>query len=155
MGGRAEHLKRDPETVDGSWKRVGKLTALAENTAIAPCHLASGKAECLILFGTAEQVRNLSSLVHFGTDDVFGAVIAPWGPACAQMITYAAGLAEHAPKDTAFLGSMDPTVNPWLPRDVMYISLPFGLARRMCEDLPTSFLMKHPETAMPSDRERI
>ena len=36
----------------------------------------------VLMFGTAEQVRNLCALNHFCTADVFGSCIIPWGPTC-------------------------------------------------------------------------
>ena len=154
-GGRAEFLKRNPEMVDHSWRNIGNIVPLEGHLVVAPCHMVETEAVSIIVLGSAEQIRNISSLVHFGTDDVFGAVIAPWGPACAQMVTYAAGMAERSPRESASLGSMDPTVNSWFPRDEMFVSIPYKVAKRMFEDLDSSFLVRNPGVAMPECRDRI
>jgi hypothetical protein len=39
-------------------------------------------------FGTAEQIRNMTALVHFEGDDLFSPVIVPRGPSCSTFITY-------------------------------------------------------------------
>ena len=85
----------------------------------------------MCFFGTAEQMRNMAALVHFDRDNPFSPVIVPWGPSCATFISYPAGLAANAPKNTAFMGPQDPTQNRGLPPDMMAMGIPATLAERM------------------------
>ena len=79
----------------------------------------------------------------------------PFGPACATLVTYPAGMAEKAPKETAFVGPVDPTGNRWFPPEYMAISIPLKIATGMHEDLNNSFAAKRPEVAFPKIRDEI
>jgi hypothetical protein len=68
------------------------------------------------------------------------------------MITYASGMAEKGPKDALILGPCDPTVNEWLPPDLMTLSIPITTAERMVRDIDASFLTKRPKVAFPEKR---
>jgi hypothetical protein len=106
----------------------------------------------VLCFGKAENIRNLIALGVFGSEDTFGTCISPWGPACSSMITYASGLAENAPKGALIVGPCDPTVNEWLPPDLMTLSIPIATAERMANDVEASFLGKRPKVAFPEKR---
>lgn len=45
------------------------------------------------------------------------------------------GMAENAPKDSAYVGPTDPTGNPWLPPGQMIMGIPIALAQQMAADL--------------------
>jgi hypothetical protein len=152
--GAAEHYKRDPEIMKESMARVGKLTPPGKYIVITPYHkrIDGGRILSLLCFGKAENIRNLISLAEFGSDDTFGACIAPWGPACSSMIAYASGIAEKAPKGALIVGTTDPTVNEWLPPDMMTLSIPIATAERMARDAELSFLTKRPKVAFPEKR---
>ncbi|HEX3014625.1 MAG TPA: DUF169 domain-containing protein, partial [Methanobacterium sp.] len=109
----------------------------------------------IICFGNGEQIRNLSSLIHFRTKNPFNAINIPFGPACATLVTYPAGMAEKAPKETAFVGPVDPTGNVWFPPEYMAIGIPLKIATRMHEDLNNSFAARRPEVASPKIRDKI
>ena len=94
----------------------------------------------------------LSALAHFGTADVFGSVLVPWGAACTSFVTYPAGLAEKAPKNAVFLGPTEVSVNLWFPRDAVSLGIPMDIARRMAEEVPESFIRKKPGMAYPERR---
>jgi hypothetical protein len=106
----------------------------------------------MLLFAHAEPARVLCALAHFGTADVFGAVLAPWGAACATFVTYPAGLAEKAPRNAVFLGPTDASVNLWFPREVIALGIPMDIARKMAEEVPASFIGKRPGMAYPERR---
>lgn len=152
--GAAEYLKRDPSITEESIAHVGKLTPPGKFIVIAPYHKKpeNGKILSILCFGRAENTRNLIALGAFGSDDAFGTCIAPWGPACSSMITYASGMAEKAPKGALIVGPSDPTVNEWLPPDMMTLSIPIATAERMAEDIDASFLTKRPKVAFPEKR---
>ena len=82
----------------------------------------------------------------------FKSVITPFGPSCATFVTYPAGMAENAPKNTAFMGPVDPTGNNWFPKDYMALGIPLDIAVNMCHDLDDSFAVKRPEVAFPKER---
>jgi hypothetical protein len=152
--GAAEHLKRDPDITMSSIANVGKITPPDKFIVIAPYSRAVQSARPLsfLCFGKAESVRNLIALAHFGSDDTFRTCISPWGPACSSMITYASGMAEKSPKGALIVGPNDPTVNEWLPPDMMTLAIPLPTAERMVNDMEGSFLAKRPKVAFPEKR---
>jgi len=153
--GAAEYLRATPELVEENARRIGKITPPGKYVVVKPCaDLSEVDPEPLsiLLFGEPEQIRVLCALVHFRSSDPFEEVLAPSGPSCASFITYASGMAENAPKNSAILGPFDPTGNRWFPPELMSIALPMDLARRMYDDLPSSFLAKRAAVAFPQKR---
>ncbi|MGD0057470.1 MAG: DUF169 domain-containing protein [Methanomassiliicoccales archaeon] len=151
-GGVAEYYKASREVAEKSMEAVGKLMPLGKYTIISGCdHLPFGASgvKAITCFGNAEQIRNLCGLIHFRSMRPFSSTIIPWGPACATMITYPAGIAEKAPDDTAFVGPTDPTGNAWFPESHLVIGIPIKIARQMCDDLDDSFIAKKPGLAYP------
>ncbi len=112
-GGAAEHLKATPELFEKSREVLGKITPTGKYVIVAPCDEISGDPGVLsiLVFGAGEQVRNLAGLAQFTEYEQFSTVVTPGGPSCATYITYPAGMAENAPKNTIFLGPTDPTGN--------------------------------------------
>lgn len=76
----------------------------------------------------------------------------PGGPICATMIAFPAGMAENAPKDSAYVGPVDPTGNPWLSPELMIMGIPSKLAQQMGADLEESFICKRSNIAYPKNR---
>jgi len=153
--GAAEYLRATPELFEENARRIGKITPPARYVVIGPCSdIPADGPDILsvLLFGDPDQIRILCALVHFNSKDPFDEVLAPSGPSCASFVTYAAGLAEKAPKNAAILGPFDPTGNHYFPRNLMSIALPIRLAARMCEDLPSSFLAKRKAVIFPARR---
>ncbi|MDD3621840.1 MAG: DUF169 domain-containing protein [Methanofollis sp.] len=152
-GGAAEYLKAAPELVDAAFAKAGPLTPPGRYLVVRPCRTVSPAADpavrSLCLFGPAETVRNIAALVHFDRADPFSPVLAPWGPACAPLVSYPAGIAAGAPKDTAFLGPTDPTVNYAFPPDSLGIGIPAEVARQMAGNLDASFVVRRPRVAFP------
>lgn len=156
-GGVAEHLKATPELFDELMERAGKILPHGKYTVIAPC---TGEIEpdivrSYIVFAGAEQIRNLCGLAQFSSSDPFFKTIIPGGPTCATMITFPAGMAENAPKDSVFVGPVDPTGNSWLPPELMIMGIPSGLAQQMGADLEESFICKRSKIAYPEKRTGI
>jgi len=153
-GGAAEHLKATPELFDEQKERAGKITPYSRYTVIAPCtdEVKSEAARAFILFAGCEQIRNLCGLAQFNNSDPFFRTVIPGGPVCSTMIAFPAGMAENAPKDSAFVGPVDPTGNPWLPQDLMIMGIPAGLAQQMAACLEESFICKRSRTAYPEKR---
>jgi hypothetical protein len=153
-GGAAEHLKATPELFDEQKERAGKITPHGKYTVIAPCtdEAAPEAVRAFILFAGAEQIRNLCGLAQFNNSDPFFRTIIPGGPVCATMIAFPAGMAENAPEDSAFVGPVDPTGNPWLPPDLMIMGIPAALAQQMAADLEDSFIAKRGRIAYPENR---
>lgn len=154
MGGAAEFLKPDPLAAERFFDAPGKIEPLAQYINLAGCERLAPEADVrsFLFMGPAESIRNLCGLVQFVSDDIFTAVLVPGGPSCASMITYAAGMAERAPADRAFVGPVDPTGNAWLPPDMMSMAVPHGLARTMAQNIGASFLAKRPSVAFPDRR---
>jgi hypothetical protein len=154
MHGEAEYLRPTPEAAERFLDAAGKITAPGRYLTLARYDQIDDAAEVLsfILIGKAESIRNLGMLAHYVSDDTFTSVLMPNGSSCATMITYPAGMAERAPRNTAFVGPVDPTGNCWFPPDMMVLAVPLSLARSMAESVDGSFLAKRPEVAFPSKR---
>ncbi len=153
-GGAAEHLKATPELFDEHRKRSGKVTPPGKYIVIGPCSdgIAADKIRSVILFAGCEQIRNLCGLAQFNSSDPFFKTIIPAGATCSMMITFPAGMAENAPKDSAYIGPTDPTGNSWLPPDLMIMGIPIALAQQMASDLEDSFISIRSKIAYPENR---
>ena len=152
--GEGEYLKRSPELVEESVLKLGDIKMPAEILVIQRTEgIESDRGLlCMILFGKAENIRNLCTLHHFGTSDAMASIVVPWGPTCASLVTYPSGMASNAPKESVFLGPTDPTGNSWFPPDQLSMAIPMGIARRMAEDVKRSFIEKRKEVAYPTER---
>jgi hypothetical protein len=152
--GEAEYLKPDPEAAKRFFAAPGKITPPARYINVAGWDRLKEGQEVLsyLLFGNAESIRNLGGLVQFVSEDIFASVMMPGGPSCSSMITYAAGMAEKAPKNTAFVGPVDPTGNSWFPPEMLSLAIPYEMARKMAENVDASFLGKRPQVAFPVRR---
>jgi hypothetical protein len=155
--GEAEYLKANPRTVVESKEAMGKIKPLGTFTVVQACSdlTVDPGVKSVICFGNAEQIRNLCSLIHFRRVDPFCTVSAAWGPTCATLITYPAGLAEKTPSNMAYLGPTDPTGNTWFPEDFMALGIPLKLASDICDDADQSFITKRTAVAFPQNRETI
>jgi hypothetical protein len=153
-GGAAEHLKATPELFEKSREVLGKITPPGKYVVAAPCSDIKEYPGVLsiLVFGVGEQVRNLAGLAQFTEYEQFTGVVTPGGPTCATYITYPAGMAEKAPKNTAFLGPTDPTGNIWFPPELMAMGIPIDKARQMAESLEDSFIVKRARVAYPERR---
>lgn len=153
-GGAAEHLKATPELFDEQRKRAGKITPLSKYIVISPCidSISLEKIRSVILFAGNEQIRNLCGLAQFNSSDPFFKTLIPAGASCSTMITFPAGMAENAPKDSAYVGPTDPTGNSWLPSELMVMGIPIVLAQQMADDLDESFICKRGRIAYPDNR---
>jgi hypothetical protein len=61
-------------------------------------------------------------------------------------------MVENAPADAVFVGPCDPTGNSWFPPDHLSLAIPLKMARRMSEDLDSSFIIKRSAVAYPKHR---
>lgn len=151
-GGAAEYLKANPGLVDSCSAAAGPIRPPGKYLVVQACEALPDPMPdilSLCIFANGEQVRNMAALVHFDRDDPFSPVIVPWGSACSTYITYPAGLAEKAPKNTAFMGPQDPTQNHSLPPEMMALGVPAEMAVRMAENLDASFIVRRPQVAFP------
>jgi hypothetical protein len=148
-GGAAEYLKASPEIFEDSMERAGKITPPGKYIVIGPCtdDISPETIRSIILFAGGEQIRNLCELSQFSSSDFFFKTLIPGGPTCSTMITFPAGMAENAPKDSAYVGPTDP--NTWLPPDLMIMGIPAKLAQQMADDMENSFICKRSKIAYP------
>ncbi|HMK46366.1 MAG TPA: DUF169 domain-containing protein [Methanocella sp.] len=151
----AAYLKGTEGICDSTIDSIGQITPPGDHIVISTCDFA-GDIEPLsyLCFGNAEQIRNLCGLIHFSAESAFGQIEAPWGSGCSLFVTYPAGMAAGAPKETAFLGPTAADGNPWFPADTMSLSLPATVANRMAADADRSFVIKCPEIAYPPERDK-
>jgi hypothetical protein len=153
----AEYLKATPELVDQCFAAIGKISPLGKYLVIRTCESVPPSVtgiRAISCFGNAEQIRNLAALVHFDRPEPFFPVLVPWGPACSTLVTYPSGMATEAPRESAFIGPQDPTVNHALPEGMLAIGLPIAIAQRIGENIPKSFISRRPEVAFPDHKER-
>ncbi|MDD1707426.1 MAG: DUF169 domain-containing protein [Methanoregulaceae archaeon] len=153
----AEYLKDSPELVDQCFSAIGTITPAGKYLVIQTCESVPPSVtgiRAISCFGNAEQIRNLAALVHFDRPEPFFPVLVPWGSACGTLVTYPAGMAAKAPKDSAFMGPQDPTVNHALPKELLAIGLPIAVAQRIGENIPNSFISRRPEVAFPDHGEK-
>ncbi|MGB9936950.1 MAG: DUF169 domain-containing protein [Methanobacterium sp.] len=155
--GEAEYMKASPEHVEGYLEAIGEIKNPSKYLVIARCEDIDEDVDVksFLCFGKPESIRNLGSLINFRTKNPFEAVNMPFGPSCATFITYPAGLAENTPKDTSFVGPLDPTGNSWFPPEYIAIGIPLSVAVKINEDINDSFIVKRPQVAYPTKREKI
>jgi hypothetical protein len=156
--GAAEFLRASPELVEENQRLMGKITPLGKYVVIRPCADLVDEdpgVRSILCFGMAEQIRNMCSLVHFRSRDPFREVVVPQGASCASFVSYAAGMVEKAPADAVFVGPSDPTGNSWFPPDHLSLAIPLKMARRMSEDLDSSFIVKRSAVAYPKHRTTV
>ncbi len=154
MNGAAEYLKPTPESAERFFSAPGTITPPAKYINLAGWDQidADRKVLSYILIANAESIRNMGGLIVFVSDDIFTSILMPGGPTCAAMVTYAAGMAEKAPPNAAYVGPVDPTGNAWFPSDMMSLAIPYTMAKAMVENIDRSFIGKRPQVAFPSRR---
>jgi hypothetical protein len=153
--GEAEFLRATPELVEENQRRMGKITPLGKYVIIRPCSDLVNEdpgVKSILCFGTAEHIRNMCALVHFRSINPFSDVLVPQGASCSAFVSYASGMVETAPPNAVFLGPCDPTGNSWFPQEWLSLAMPIKIARRMAEDLESSFIVKRPSVAYPEQR---
>lgn len=150
----AAYMKATPEVCKETVKSIGKITPPGEHIVVSNCEAAGDlRPLSYLCFGSAEEIRNLCGLAHFGSGSAFGQIDAPWGSNCSLFITYPAGMAAGAPKDKAFLGPTAIDGNPWFPADLMSLGIPAAIAERMAGEVDSSFVTMRPEMAYPAERD--
>ncbi|MBZ9571123.1 DUF169 domain-containing protein [Methanobrevibacter sp. TMH8] len=171
-GGAAEYLKASPEDVEKFLKSIGEIKKIENNLVIQKCedmknindidniadidNIGTNNTDTkdiniksILVFGNSEQIRNLSNLIYFNNENTFTGISTPFGPSCASFITYPNGMAENTPKETVFMGPVDPTGNIWFPSDYLSMGIPIEIAMKLYENIDSSFLSKRPEVAFP------
>jgi hypothetical protein len=153
-GSHPMYIKETAGSAAWTLKRMGHVKFPGKYLIMQTCETAGDVTPLSYLcIGNAEQIRNLCGLVHFGSESPFGQIDAAWGSFCATFISYPAGMAKGAPKDTAFLGPMGPDGNTLLRPDMMALGLPAKMAARMAEDVEKSFAARSPATTWPAKRD--
>jgi hypothetical protein len=137
-----KYLKESETVAYISYQTVGEIAPLGRYVVMRSCHDMSEDpgVRCMVCFATAAQIGDLCALAHFRRCDVFDAISIPWGPACATMVTYPAGMAENASADQIYAGPTDPPSKEWLPGDYIVLGIPLEIAKAMAEDIERSFI---------------
>jgi hypothetical protein len=153
-GSHPMYIKESAAGAAWTLKKMGHVKFPGKYLIMQTCEKAGNVSPLSYLcIGNAEQIRNLCGLVHFGSETPFGQIDAAWGSFCATFISYPAGMANGAPKDTAFIGPIGPDCNKLLPQDMMALGLPAKMAARMADDVEKCFSIKSPETTWPAKRD--
>jgi hypothetical protein len=89
-----KYLKENERIARETYRSVGDIQPIGKYVVMRRYDdMPEGQAaKCIVCFGTSEQIRDLCALGHFGSRDVFNAISIPWGPACATLITFPAGM---------------------------------------------------------------
>ena len=146
--GAAEYLISTPELAQQRLNSVGKIEPLGKYIVIRKFDTIQNnksgdnpEISAFLCFGTAEQIRNLSSLYYFSSETSFE-VQFPWGPYCASFVSYPCNMVASSPKNSVILGPTDPTGNKWFPQEYLSMGIPYEIAKTMANDLNSSFLRK-------------
>jgi hypothetical protein len=139
-----KRLKENGEIAWETYRAVGKIKPLGRYVVICRCDDLPDdwSAKCIICFARAVQIRDLCALAHFGSHNVFDLISFPWGPACATLVTYPAGMAENAPDSKIFIGPTDPSAKSWLSEDCLAMGMSTEVARKIAGGVKRSFLAK-------------
>ena len=137
-------LKEDEEIACETYRAVGEIKPLGRYVVISRCDDLEEDScvKCIICFASGRQIRDLCALAHFGSPNVFGSISFPWGPACATLVTYPAGMAEKARGYQIFIGPTDPSARGWLPEDCLAMGMSTEIARKIAGSVERSFLAK-------------
>jgi len=140
----AKHLKKNEKIAWETYRSEGDIEPIGKYVVMRRYDdMPEDQAvKCIICFGTSEQIRDLCALGHFGSRDAFGAISIPWGPACATLVTYPAGMAENEAPPRIYVGPTDPSSREWLPGNCMAVGIPSEIAREMAGDVAKSFLAR-------------
>ena len=139
-----KRLKENEEIACETYRAVGEIKPLGRYVVISRCDdlQEDSGARCIICFASGRQIRDLCALAHFGSPNVFDLISFPWGPACATLVTYPAGMAEKARDSQIFIGPTDPSARGWLPDDCLAMGLSTEIARKIAGSAERSFLAK-------------
>lgn len=139
-----KHLKENENIAYETYQAVGEIKPLGRYVVMRRCDEINDDpgVKCIICFAGGEQIRDLCALAHFGSHDVFNLISVPWGPACATLVTYPAGMAGNAGSARIHLGPTDPSARDWLPENYLAMGIPVEIARKMAGDVERSFLVK-------------
>lgn len=137
-----KHLKENEDIACETYQAVGEIKPLGRYVVMSRCiDMRDDRGvKCIICFAGSEQVRDLCALAHFSSHDVFSLISVPWGPACATLVTYPAGMAGNASSSQISIGPVDPSARAWLPEDCLAMGIPIEIARKMAGDVESSFL---------------
>ena len=137
-------MKENENIACETYRAVGEIKPLGRYVVMRRCDdlQEDPGVKCIICFAGGEQIRDLCALAHFSSNDVFNLISVPWGPACATLVTYPAGMAGNASSSRISIGPTDPSARDWLPKDCLAMGIPVEIARKMAEDAERSFLAK-------------
>jgi hypothetical protein len=139
-----KHLKENENIAYETYREVGKIKSLGRYVVMRRCDdmQEDPGVKCIICFASGEGIMELCALAHFSSHDVFDLISIPWGPACATLVTYPAGMAGNASSSQIFIGPTDPSARVWLPENCLAMGIPVEIARKMAGDSERSFLSK-------------
>jgi hypothetical protein len=138
-----KRLKSSPAVAKETYAAAGTIRSIGHFTVMRRCDdtgLAGQDVRCIVCFGTAGQIMSLCGLAHFRKPGVLHAVEVPWGPSCATLVTYPAGMSDKVAADRVFIGPVDPSARWWLKGSMLAAGIPIGLACTMADDVDRSFL---------------
>jgi len=95
--------------------------------------------EVIIFFATPDVLAGLFTLARYDETDR-NAVQAPFGSGCSTIIQYPY-LEQSTPHPRAIIGMFDPSARPFVPKDVLTLSVPMSRFVSMVNNMEESFLI--------------
>lgn len=95
--------------------------------------------EVVIFFAQPDVLSGLFTLVNFDESEPEG-VFTPMGSGCASIVSYPY-LEKESRHRRAVIGMFDPSARPYLPKDVLSLSVPMTRFVTMIENMEESFLI--------------
>lgn len=139
-----KRLKESEEIAYETLREIGNVRSPGRYVMISRCDDLQNDpgVRCIICFASPGKIMDLCALAHFGSHEALNLISIPWGPACATLITYPAGMTGNGYSSRIFIGPTDPSSRQWLPEDCLAMGIPVEIARKMAEDADKSFLTK-------------
>jgi hypothetical protein len=136
-----ERYLESPEVTKMFFKAIDPRPAPASFCVFKPLSLFTDfeKPELVIFFARTESICGLHQLATFTTND-FEAVLSPFGPGCAGILTWPLHLLVQE-KSKAVLGGWDPTERRYVKTDELTFTVPWEMYLSMVSRWRESFLI--------------
>jgi hypothetical protein len=143
MGGRCERFKESPEIVLEMMKESDDIKPLGKYTVFQPLDEVPEniKPDILTFFVPPDKLSALVFLVGFPTADRY-VIKTPFASGCGSILVEPMKL--PADKPGAILGGFDIAARPYIPKEILTLSLRYDYAVKLAIKMPETFLNIEP-----------
>ena len=136
-----ERYKKSPELVRQAMKHAPTFKAPARLIVFKRWGLLdqSDNPEVVVFFAQPDVLSGLFTLVNFDEDEPTG-VFTPFGSGCSSIIQYPY-LEGRSARPRGVIGMFDISARPFVPKDVLALSVPMSKFGRMVQNMEESFLI--------------